>query len=111
MKKLILLIAIALFSCNDKFDIKPIEQKGTVIFYNGNIREIATITINGFEIGRTTQKPLGYVPDINSDWAVHYTAHPGRFTYEAKNNEGGLIKTGTFVITEGTNTFVPINHE
>lgn len=109
MKKIIFILAIALFSCTKKSDVHPIEQKGIAIFYNGNIREIATITINGFCIGKTSIKPLGYVPDAYSNWGVQYSAHPGKFNYEAKNNEGKLISTGEFKITENSYTFVGIN--
>lgn len=109
MKKLILILAVTVISCKKDKDVIPVKI-GNVSFYNGNIREKMIVTINGQVIGKTAIKPLWYVPDCQTDWAVKYTDKAGFYTYEAISIDSILITSGSFELKANDCLVIALNH-
>jgi len=108
MKKTILILAVALISCKKEKDVIPVKF-ASVSFYNGNIREKLTITVNGNTIGKTTLKPLGFVPDCSTDWTVKYSNTVGLYSFKAMNNDSTTIVIGQFEVKANECILIPIN--
>lgn len=108
MKKLILILAVTVISCKKDKDVIPVKI-GNVSFYNGNIREKMIVTINGQVIGKTAIKPLGYVPDCQTDWAVKYSDRTGFYIYEAISIDSLTTTSGSFEIKANECVIILLN--
>jgi hypothetical protein len=101
MKKYILILSVALFSCKKNNEVKPTTQtvvptptytdEGSVIFYTpqypfGEYGSGVKIWINGIYIGKTSNSP-SWLPSCGSTWGVNYKKGAGTYNFHAELND------------------------